>query len=501
MTLTEKLLIFAIVMPVIFWLTIALGRFLKRGTGVKLGAMYSLFSVAISIYLPLKILGLDTHFESFDLRRELRAATIVLSAFFITALIQRYIWEGYFHKKRGTDIPKFIHELVALVIIALALTIVLGGIYKEGQALAGLLAGSGLVAIILGFAMQDLLGNIISGIALEVGKPFKRGDWLVYENQRAEVIEVNWRSTRLRNNDDVYLDIPNNLIVKHALLNLSYPNKVHAERIQVGIDYNIPPNVVREVLRRAAINGYCVLPNPVPKVFLKDYADSAVIYELKFWFDRDDQYNDIMDSVRTNIWYELNRSGIGIPFPIRTVKIERRPPAPHSLAPLVLGTLRKQKFFQCMDDAQIDRMLASAKLLRYGRGEKLINQGDEGDSMFVLVNGTVDVHVNHEGMLTYVTTLKTGDYFGEMSLLTGEKRSATVIANNDCEALKVDKTSFAEVLLSNPDLLQKLSEMLARRRLETEGVLASTSEKKTIETKEQEYTANFLEKLSSFFKL
>ncbi len=154
-----------------------------------------------------------------------------------------------------------------------------------------------------------------------------------------------------------------------------------------------------------------------------------------------------------------------------------------------------------MDDAQIDRMFASAKLLRYGRGERLITQGDEGDSMFVLVNGTVDVHVNHDGQLTYVTTLKAGDYFGEMSLLTGEKRSATVIANHDSETLKIDKNSFAEVLLSNPDLLQKLSEMLARRRLETEGVLASTAENKTIETKQEEYTANFLAKLSSFFQL
>ena len=349
--------------------------------------------------------------------------------------------------------------------------------------------------------MQDLLGNIISGIALEIGKPFKRGDWVIYENQRAEVIEVNWRATRLRNNDDVYLDVPNNQIVKHAILNLSYPTKVHAERIQVGIDYNAAPNMVREVLKRAAGNGFLVLPSPAPKVFLKSFGDSAIVYELKFWFERDDLYNDIMDSVHTNVWYELNRHNIKIPFPVRTLQIERRQAGSHSITPLVLDTLRKQKFFLCMDDAQIDRLLASARLLRYGRGEKLITQGDEGDSMFVLINGTVDVHVNHDGKLTYVTTLKAGDYFGEMSLLTGEKRSATVIANGDCESLRIDKTSFAEVLLSNPELLQKLSEMLARRRLETEGILHSTAEKNTIATKQEEYTANFLAKLSSFFQL
>jgi len=500
-TLVEKLLIFAITMPVIYWLTVALGRFLKRGTGVKLGAMYRLFCIAISIYLPLKILRLDYNFDSIDLRRELRAITILLSAFFLVALVQRYVWDGYFRKKRGMEVPKFLHELVALVIFLVSLMVVLSGIYREGQALAGLVAGSGVAAIILGFAMQDLLGNIISGIALEIGKPFKRGDWLIYETQRAEVIEVNWRSTRLRNNDDVYLDVPNNLIVKHALLNLSYPNKVHAERIQVGIDYNVAPNMVREILKRAVVNGHLVLPNPAPKVFLKSFGDSSVIYELKFYFERDDCYNDIMDSVHTNVWYELNRHNIKMPYPIRTIQIERRQPPPHSITPLVMDTLRKQKFFQCMDDAQIDRLLAPAKLLRFGRGESLITQGSEGDSMFVLVSGSVDVHVNHDGQLTYVATLKAGDYFGEMSLLTGEKRSATVIANSDCETLKIDKMSFAEILQSNPELLQKLSEMLAKRRLETEGILASTTETKTIETKQEEYTANFLSRLSSFFEL
>ncbi len=226
--------------------------------------------------------------------------------------------------------------------------------------------------------MQDLLGNIISGIALEIGKPFKRGDWVIYETQRAEVIEVNWRSTRLRNNDDVYLDVPNNQIVKHAILNLSYPNKVHAERIIVGIDYNAAPNLVREALIRAAGNGFSVLKNPSPKVFLKDFADSAVLYEIKFWMERDDLYNDIMDSVRTNVWYELNRYNIKIPYPVRTLQVERRQSRQQAITPVLMDTLRKQKFFLCMDDAQIDRILASAKLLRYGRGEKPHHAGERG---------------------------------------------------------------------------------------------------------------------------
>jgi len=121
--------------------------------------------------------------------------------------------------------------------------------------------------------------------------------------------------------------------------------------------------------------------------------------------------------------------------------------------------------------------------------------------MFVLLEGAADVEVDHPGGSAHVATLNAGDYFGEMSLLTGEKRSATVIAKNDCEVLEIGKTAFAEVLQSSETLAQKLSEMLAQRRLETEGVLAANSGPHTAAAKKQEYAANFLARLSAFFDL
>src|SRR5260370_1240065 len=83
----------------------------------------------------------------------------------------------------------------------------------------------------------DLLGNIIAGIALEIGKPFKTGDWLVFDNRHMEVIEVNWRSTRLRTNDDAHLDVPNKTIAGSTITNLTMLTRHHAIRIQVGFDY------------------------------------------------------------------------------------------------------------------------------------------------------------------------------------------------------------------------------------------------------------------------
>jgi len=190
-----------------------------------------------------------------------------------------------------------------------------------------------------------------------------------------------------------------------------------------------------------------------------------------------------------------------MPFPIRTVQIERNEPAPRRLPSTLLPILRKQQFFQCLDDASGEKLLASAKVLRYGKGERIIEQGAEGYSMFVLVEGAADVNVSRDGESTHVAMLKAGDYFGEMSLLTGEKRNATVVANIDCDLLKIDKAAFADVLQSNKELFQKLSEMLARRRMETEGAIASAANSQADDATQKEYAATFLARLYSFFQL
>jgi small-conductance mechanosensitive channel len=127
--------------------------------------------------------------------------------------------------------------------------------------------------------MQDLLGNVIAGIALEFGKPFKTGDWLAIDGLHAEVIEVNWRSTRLRTTDDIHLDIPNKTIAGSKITNFSYPTRQHALRLTVGFDYNVPPNFAKDVLARAAGEAKGVLATPPPHVFLKDFGESSIIYD------------------------------------------------------------------------------------------------------------------------------------------------------------------------------------------------------------------------------
>jgi small-conductance mechanosensitive channel/CRP-like cAMP-binding protein len=481
-----------------FFVALSIGRLLKRGAGVQLGILYQLFCLTLAFYSALAVYGVQA-----DWRNHIGAAAILLSTALVVALVDRYVWELYFEKKKQTPIPHFPRQIVALVVYLITLLMVLWYGYHASRWLTGLLTGSGIAAIVLGLAGQNLLSGVIAGMSLQINRPYKVGDWLKVGDTYGEVMEINWRSTRLRTNDTIYLDIPNNEIVKTTIVNLHYPTEVHAMRIRVGVDYNVPPNRVKDALGRAATNAHGVLANPPVRVFLVDFADHAVTYEIKYYMGNHARINEINDAVRTNVWYELRRQRIKIPYPIRALQLERRPakPVPEGYEE-ARAILRGEPLFQCLSDAQIENLVSQSDLNHFGRGERVIEEGAEGNSMFVLLRGNAQVSVAKNGSTIPVATLRSGDCFGEMSLLTGEKRSATIRADGDCYVMEIGKDVMGEVIRESPDCLHQLSELLARRKMETEGILKDAATSSADQAaKQREYTATFVRRLKTFFAL
>jgi small-conductance mechanosensitive channel/CRP-like cAMP-binding protein len=493
----ERDAITVIVFSGTFFLAVGVGRFLKRRAGVRLGLLFRLFSLMLAFYAALAVYGVHAPW-----RNHVGAFLILLSTSVVVALVNRYVWDLYFEKRRQTPIPKFLREVIGGLIFLVTLLLVLSYGYHAQAQLTGILAGSGVVAIVLGFAGQNFFANIIGGISLQLNRPYKVGDWLKVGDIYAEVREINWRSTRLCTNDDIYLDIPNNEMVSHQIVNLHYPTEVHAMRIRVGVEYKNPPNRVKDALARAAQSANNVLANPPVKVFLVDFADFAVIYEIKFFMGNHARINETNDSVRTNVWYELKRQGITIPFPIRTLHLERRAlPSIQEEQNEAQAILRGEALFECLSDAQITSLVAQAHVSHFGRGERVIQEGAQGDSMFVLLRGAAKVSISKNGSSIPVATLSAGDCFGEMSLLTGERRMATVRAETDCHVMEIGKPVMAEVLRESPDCLELLSELLAKRKMENEGILKEAASQAQNERKEREYTASFLRRLRTFFEL
>jgi small-conductance mechanosensitive channel/CRP-like cAMP-binding protein len=480
-----------------FLVALSFGRLLKRGAGVQLGILYQLFCLTLAFYAALAVYGVQA-----DWRNHVGAAAILLSTALVVALVNRYVWDWYFEKRKHTPIPHFLREVFGGFIFLVALLLVLSVGYHAESQLKGLLAGSGIAVIILGIAGQNLFGGIIAGMSLQINRPYKVGDWLKVGDTYGEVREINWRSTRLCTNDTIYLDIPNNEIVKSTIVNLHYPTEVHAMRIRVGVDYNVPPNRVKDALAHAASSARGVLANPPVKIFLVDFADHAVTYEIKFYMGNHARINEVNDAVRTNVWYELKRQRINIPLPIRTLQVERRTaPVPEGQAE-AREILRGEPLFQCLSDDQIDNLVKQSDLNHFGRGERVIEEGAEGASMFILLRGAAEVSIAKNGSTIPVATLRSGDCFGEMSLLTGEKRSATVRADGDCYVMEISKEVMGDVIRQSPECLRHLSELLAKRKMHTEGILKDAASPNADQVaKQREYTANFFNRLKTFFQL
>lgn len=501
------------VAPLVYFGALALGRWLKQKQRVQLGMFYHLFCLAVAAYIPLKTL----HQVSYpngkgdmamwtwqeDALNHFGAAVILLGVLFALALVRRFYWQRYFRHKHHIEAPKFLQQIFSFVAFSVACVAVAKIGY--GAQVDAFLTGSGIVAVVFGFAMQETLANIICGVALQIGKPFKVGDWLIIESTgthvRAEVVELNWRSTKLRTNDDVYLDIPNKTVTSSMVTNLSYPTRTHANRIRIGFEYGTPPNLVRDMLRQATISADGVLPNPPVKVFLKEFGDSAIIYEIKYSLEDEARLNDIENEVRTNVWYAAQRAGLNIPFPIRTVQLQRSKPGPRPLPERARYILKRHDMLAPLDDEQRADLMAHVASERFGRGEHIIRQGANGCSMFIMLEGEADVFVNTSGQDLHVATLREGDAFGEMCLLTGEARTADVIARTDCEVWELRRTVLQPIIQENKVLADRLSHLLAKRKMENEKHLAAFVPPAVQEAKKEEYAQGFLKKISSLFEL
>jgi small-conductance mechanosensitive channel/CRP-like cAMP-binding protein len=480
-----------------YLVALAIGRLLKRRAGLPFGIVYQLFCLLLAFYTALSVWGMEATW-----RGHIGAILILLSTAILVAFIDRYVWNAYFERRRGVAVPKLLRDLVATLIFLIALMLVLSVGYHAETQLKGLLAGSGVLAIILGFAAQNLLSSVIAGLSLQIQRPYKVGDWLKVGDNYGEVMEIRWGATRLRTNDAITLHIPNNEMVKQTIVNLTYPTRNHYMRLHIGAEYGVPPNRVKDALLRATIQAPGVEKHPPPQIYVSQYGESAIIYEIKFTMSTHAGYSETRDAIYTNAWYIFRRRKINIPFPMRTLEINRRRSrTQQEELKETKAILEGDQLFNCLTSDQLDHLIKGSRKVRFGRGEQIIEQGAEGASMFVLLQGEAAVSISQNGAKVRVGSLRGGDCFGEMSLLTGEQRTATVRAEEDCEVIEISKPAMAGVLREAPECLTQLSELLATRKMETEGLLKDIMPDSSENSTAREYRASFLRRLRSVFEL
>jgi small-conductance mechanosensitive channel len=332
---TLELLCALLSIPFMLSTGLAVRKLLVNRYRVPLGIRYKIACAALSTHLPLFVYQWAVETQSAALAKAptdvavdgaaapatpflfpepllqaLLAVAILFCALTVVQLVRKYFWDDWFERTMDAQAPKFLSDIGSACIVGLSLLVIATGVYHKD--LGGLELGSTVSVAVLGFASQDLLGNLLSGIALQIGSPFKKGDWLLIDSRRLQVQEVNWRSTRMRSSENVLVDVPNKTIAGGTIVNLSAPTAERALRILVGFDQNATPEEVKDCLLNAARSARRVLSNPPPKAVVKDFWESAIRYELIFWVADEDALMEASDSVQTGIWHGAKRSGLNL---------------------------------------------------------------------------------------------------------------------------------------------------------------------------------------------
>ena len=325
------------------------------------------------------------------------------------------------------------------------------------------LTTSAVGAVVIGFALQDTLGNTFAGLALQMEKPFRAGDWIQVASLEGQVREITWRATTLCTKSGNAITVPNNIISKEAILNFSRPEGPTRLQVHVGVSYDAWPNEVKAVILEALREAPLALRTPPPEVVVSEFGASAITYRVKFWvadYRRDDAARD---QVLSATYYALRRAGLEIPYPIQVEY--HRDWSPQPLVPAD----QRQREIQRVDlfaplSAEDHARLASASVERlFASAQTIVRQGEAGESMFVVVRGRVRVSVGDPA--NEVATIGPGGYFGEMSLLTGDPRTADVGAIVDSVLLEITADQFRGIALANPEVVERVGLAVAERRL------------------------------------
>jgi small-conductance mechanosensitive channel/CRP-like cAMP-binding protein len=328
------------------------------------------------------------------------------------------------------------------------------------------LTTSAVGAVVIGFALQDTLGNTFAGLAIQVEKPFKVGHWVAVGPHEGRVVEVTWRATNLRTKAGNLVVLPNAFISKEAIINYSEPEAPTRLQTMVGVSYDVPPNQVKSAILEALGGQSLVCASPAPEVFIADFASSSINYVIRFWVADYGQDTAALDQVRSAAYYTLRRHGYEIPYPIQ-VEYARETVVERASERIgrVEACLQPIDLFAPLTSEERAELAARAREQLFGRGETIVRQGDEGSSMFVVVRGRVRV-VEASGR--ELAAFDAGGYFGEMSMLTGQPRSASVQAVDDCEVVELTAESLRSVALANPDVVTRISSVVAARRADLE---------------------------------
>jgi potassium-dependent mechanosensitive channel len=388
-------------------------------------------------------------------------------AYFFNQVFHYFIWEGIFAKKYQSIVPSLIRNLFDALVYSLALILIVHYVFDKPA--SGVIVVSSMIVFIFGITTRDSLVAIFSGIELSLNDTIKKGDFIAVNNYFGEIIKMDWRTVTLLTNTDNHLIVPNHLLINNIVTKHSRPQQQRAVTINVLQSYEHSPQRVKDLLQKAASQSFLVLKNPMPQAYVNKYEPQGIQYTLVVYTNELADikvYNEVLSIV----WYAFYREGIDWDLDPSTQIIPHLQFSDGKTDEEVIkhvAILKNKGIFTTLNERELTALIGNAKKGVYGPPEQIVKQGDEGSSLFYIAEGNLEVLIDQEdGSKLKVAELKSGDIFGEMALLTGQRRTATVVANTEVAVFEISKEIISPVIEHRREILNDMSLLLAKREVE-----------------------------------
>lgn len=337
--------------------------------------------------------------------------------------------------------------------------------------LVGLITTSAVLTAVLGLAAQEPLKDLIGGVSLQLEQVIREGDWVEIDNHVGQVTSISWRGTELRNKNGSRIILPHATVSSKNIANHSSFGS-HRDTIHIELSNRIPPHLVKTIMGKIANHHPLVLNKPTPIARIDRFETNSIFYEWHVWHHR---YNDryrARGELQEQLWYALNRECPFSAFPVQHVELEpRRRTTRHTNTTKrlyeeeSLRLLKNNSLFEHLTNEQFLQIIQHSPVHAYGTGETIVTENECGDSLFLVVNGHVQIlKKTEDGQPIKITELSPGDIFGEMTLFTGEPRSASAKCLSNADVLEVNRETLATLMAQEPSLLQKMGQLIDERK-------------------------------------
>ncbi len=493
--------------------------------------------------LPVLVIVLCMAIVLFHFLKEERNSVINTLAFFFACMVGQFI-SGLIHALGFSTVAGVLHEAfiigsgIALIRLSglLVFRIVLlrarmttpriaedifviiayiaWGMVRLGYAgldLGSIVATSAVITAVVAFAMQDTLGNILGGLALQLDNSIQIGDWIKVDDIIGRVVDIRWRSTLVETRNWETVVFPNSQLMKNKFMVLGRRSDqpVQWRRwIWFGVSLEVTParvvGAVEDAVRQAEIGN--VARKPAPNCVLMEIDKGYARYALRYWLT-DLAVDDPTDgAMRWHVYTALERAGIKLALEEQSVHFikenEKYEEAVHQRElTRRIKTIRHVELFAQMNQDELHKLAEHLKYAPFAKGNIISRQGAIAHWLYIIINGEAEVFLEAaKGERRVLNVLSKGNFFGEMGMMTGAPRTASVIARTDVECYRLDKAAFEEIILERPGIAEEISHILVERRAQLDSALQNLDEETKHKTIHRQHN-EVLETVKRFFGL